>query len=429
MSCAEFTITAVGTPLRIDPEQRFTCSQCGRCCHRFHVVVSETEIEHFRTRNAAAWFRDTDGAEGDGGDPFEPFPGRPGFHRIRQRADGACGFLSPGNRCRIHEEIGAASKPLTCRIFPYSFHPAADAVVVTASFGCPTIVSNQGTLIATGDSLISIESLRKEWFATNSSTPAPLQLVAGRKMDRRAGRVLRDGLVAMLKRDSEDIRDNIRQIAGTIDDLTRSRVLALSDADFAEYISLTVPHAVATQAEPADRQPGLPRRRGRAKPGAIARLLQYGFLFTVAAVGAELEAPGQSRWGLRVRRLQMLAHFHGLAPARGRINVQALKRQQVNVNDPEIRPIVFNALRATLETLGARGVPIVDELAIAASCLNAAAALAVMNADAAGNAVDGTMFSTALMEVADVSHARHAVLDWVLNRFSGGTEAVHHLAV
>ena len=30
-----------------------------------------------------------------------------------------------------------------------------------------------------------------------------------------------------------------------------------------------------------------------------------------------------------------------------------------------------------------------------------------------------TIFSEALMEASDVSHARNALLDWILNRFSG----------
>lgn len=235
-------------------------------------------------------------------------------------------------------------------------------------------------------------------------------------MGTRSGRVLREGLLAMLRRDSEDIRDNFRRIAHTLDDLTRSRVLTLADSDFAEYVSLTVPHAVATEAAPAPRP-----------SGSIARLLQYGFLFTVAAVRAELEDPGRSRWGLRLRRLQLLAHFHGLAPGWARVNVKAIKRQRLNINDPEIRPIVENYLRSTLQTLGARGLPVVDELAIAVSYLNAAAALAVMNAEAAGTTVDGAIFREALMEAADVSRARNAVLDWAVTRFSGGTEAGHHL--
>ena len=403
--------------LRIDPAQRFACSQCGRCCHNFQVVVSEAEVEQYRKRNAAAWFRDSSSAEGDGGDPFEAVAGPPGFYRIRQRADGACGFLSPDNRCRIHEEMGAGRKPLTCRVFPFAFHAAADAVVVTPSFGCPAIVANQGQPVGTGESLIAIESLRKEWFAVNPSRSSPMQLVAGRSLDTRSGYILRTGLLRMLKRDTSDIRDNLRRIAASIDDLTRSRVIGLSDSDFAEYVSLTIPHAVATAAAPAPR-----------KSSWITRLLQYGFLFTVTAVRAELEHPGHSRWHVRALRLQLLAHFHGLAPSRGRVNVNALKRRRLDINDPEIRPIVFHYLRSTLETLGANHRPIVDDLALSVSYLNAACALAVMNADAAGMTVNGALFRESLMEASDVSHTRNAPLEWVLNRFSGGTEAVHHLA-
>ena len=50
----------------------------------------------------------------------------------------------------------------------------------------------------------------------------------GRSIDDAVGLQLREGLLAMLKRDSADIRDNIRRIAATIDDLTRSRVLSLA---------------------------------------------------------------------------------------------------------------------------------------------------------------------------------------------------------
>ena len=398
--------------LRIDPEQRFACSQCGRCCHRFDVVVTAAEIDLYRKRNVQALFRDTAGTL----DPFEPIPELPMLQRIRKRADGACGFLSDDNRCRIHEELGAAKKPLTCRLFPYAFHPTADGVAVTASFGCPTIVANEGPLISTGESRIAIDSLRKEWFATNLLKPAPLQLVQGRTMDTRSGRVLREGLLAMLTRDSADLRDNIRRIAAAIDDLTRSRVVGLADEDFAEYISLTVPHAAA--------KPDAPPAR---TPGSIARLLQYGFLYTVTAIRADLEHPGQSRARLRMLRLRLLAHFHGLAPGLERVRVNALKRRRVDINDPEIRPIVYHYLRSTLETLGSTGRPLVDELAIAASYLNAAMALAVMNADAVGGNVDRKIFSEALMEASDVSHAKNILLEWVLRRFGGGTEALWYL--
>ena len=110
------------------------------------------------------------------------------------------------------------------------------------------------------------------------------------------------------------------------------------------------------------------------------------------------------------------------------MRVGALKRHRIDINAPEIRPIVFHYLRSSLETLGSTGRPIVDELAIAFSYLNAAKALAVMNADAAGTAVDQRVFAQALMEASDVSHAKNALLEWILRRFGGGTEALWHLA-
>jgi len=301
-------------------------------------------------------------------------------------------------------------------LFPYAFHAAADGVTVTASFGCPTIVANEGPLIATGEPRLAIESLRKEWFALDRPKARRLELVQGRAITTRSGLQLREGLLAMLKRDSADLRDNIRRIASALDDLTRSRVLALSDDDFAAYLALTVPHAAA--------KPDTPPAR---KPGSIARLLQYGFLYTVTAIRADLEHPGQSRSRLRRLRLQLLAHFHGLAPGLERVRVSALKRTRVDINDPDIRPIVFHYLRAALETLGASGRPIVDELSIVASYLNAACALAVMNADAGGRHVDRKIFSEALMEASDVSHAKNALLDWILKRFGAGSEALWYL--
>jgi Fe-S-cluster containining protein len=408
---AEHTITSVATPLRIDPAQRFTCASCGRCCHRAEVAVTQGEVEAYRRKNAAAWFREgVDGSEGTERDPFEAFPQWPGLFRIRKRADGACGFLSATNRCRLHEELGADRKPLTCRMFPYSFHAAPDAVVAIASFACPTIVANEGRPPA----IDALEALRKEWGGTRM--PAARELVKGRPIDGRSIRIVRDSLLAVLGRDA-GLRENIRRIALALDDLTRHRVLQLSDADFAEYVSLTLPYA-ATAGVPAP-----PRAAGR-----IGRLLQYGFLYTVAATRLALDGRDRSRFSLRLARLQLLAHFHGLAPGVGRVNVRALGSGAVDIEAADIRPIVFHYLRSSLEALGARDRPLVDDLAIAVSCLNAAGSLAVMNAAAEGRAVDRQIFIQALMEAVDLSHADdRGLLRGILQRLAGGTEALWFL--
>ena len=392
------------------PTQRFTCSQCGRCCRGFDVVVTAAEIDLYRRRNAAAWFF---GA----GDPFEAVPGAPALQRIRQREDGRCGFLSDDNRCRIHEELGAAKKPLTCRLFPYAFHAAADEVVVKASFNCPTIAANEGAPITDGTSRAALESLRREWFAIHPLKPAALELVTGRSITKRMLLLLQQNLLAMLTADGNDLRSGIRRIAAVLDDLTRRRVLALSQEDFAEYVSLTVPHAAKKPDPPPARE-----------AGAIARMLQYGFLYAVAATRDGIANPRQSRNRSRWRRLRLLAHFHGLAPALDGVNVNALKRRRVDINDASIRPIATHYLRSTIETLGAAGHPIVDELAMAASYLNAACALAAMNADAAATDVDRKIFIQSLTEASDVSHARHKWLEWILGRFGSGTDALLRLS-
>jgi Fe-S-cluster containining protein len=344
----------VGAPLRIDSEQRFTCSQCGTCCHRWDVVVSDAEIDAFRRHNAASWYRESRDAEaGTSVDPFEPVPGLPGLQRIRKRADGGCGFLSPDNRCRIHEELGASRKPLTCRMYPYSFHAAPDGVVVTTSFGCPTIIANKGEPIAAAASRDALESMRVEWFGTRSATASPRELVAGRSIDSRSLRVLRESLLAMLKVET-DIRVGIRRIAAALDDLTRSRVLSLPDDGFAEYVGLTLPYAAKNPVAPASRPAGV-----------VGRWLQYGFLYAVAAARLRVERRADSRMQLRIANAQLLAHFHRLAPPIGRVDVSTLSKQSIDLNATDIRPIVFHYLRSNLESLGGRQRPVLDDLSMA----------------------------------------------------------------
>jgi hypothetical protein len=372
--------------------------------------VTAAEIDLYRRRNAAAWFL------GGASDPFEPVPGAPALQRIRQREDGRCGFLSDNNRCRIHEELGAAKKPLTCRLFPYGFHTAADGVVVKASFNCPTIAANEGAPINDGASRAALESLRREWFSIHPLKPAAFELVTGRSISARTLLVLQQNLLAMLTADGNDLRSGVRRIAAVLDDLTRRRVLALNQEDFGEYVSLTVPHA----ATKPDAPPAL-------EAGAIARLLRYGFLYAVAATRDGIVHPRQSRHRSRWRRLWLLAHFHRLAPAFEGLDVNALKRRRVDINDPQIRPIATHYLRSTLETLGAAG-PIVGEVAMAASYLHAACALAAMHAEAAATDVDRTIFIQSLTEASDVSHARHKWLEWILARFGSGTDALFSLS-
>lgn len=409
--------------LRIDPAQRFTCHSCGRCCRRWDVVVTDSERTAYQKRNVAQWFREADSPTGGTArDPFEPIAGVPGYFRIRTRSDGACGFLSDANRCRIHEELGSAAKPLTCRMFPFKFNPSPGAVVVTASFGCPTIAGNRGEPVAEGTQRAALDRLGDEWSqSTPHATTGSRWLVAGRAIDGPSLRIVRESLLRMLAGAGPtaiDLRANLQRMAQALDDLTRSRVLGLPDDDFAEYIRLTLPYA-ASATTPVAPQP----------PARIGRLMQFGFLYVVAATRYGIEHRHDSPWSMRLARLRMLAHFHRLAPAMGRVSVGALRRHRVDINAPEIQPVVYHYVRATIESLGAQPRPVLDDFAIAVSCLNAACSLAAMNAAASGRAIDRHTFSDALMESVDVLHADdRGLLGWALPRLAAQVEALRMLS-
>src|SRR5262249_14731305 len=158
------------------------------------------------------------GAAGEGttSDPFEPIPGAASLVRIRKRTDGACGFLSAENRCRLHEELGAERKPLTCRLFPFRFHPADGPAVLTASFCCPTVVATEGTPI--GEQLGELGPLQKQWFRHYPEAEATLHFVKDRPLPAGTLGTLRRVLRAMLDRPQAagappDLRANVGRMA------------------------------------------------------------------------------------------------------------------------------------------------------------------------------------------------------------------------
>lgn len=68
-----------------------------------------------------------------------------GRYQLANRAgDGACVFLDEHNRCRIHAKFGESAKPLACRVYPFAFHPAGDAIALNLRFSCLSVQSDQG---------------------------------------------------------------------------------------------------------------------------------------------------------------------------------------------------------------------------------------------------------------------------------------------
>ncbi|MBW8864680.1 MAG: YkgJ family cysteine cluster protein, partial [Verrucomicrobia bacterium] len=71
-----------------------------------------------------------------------------GGHRLGHQADGACVFLEPSGRCRIHVKFGEAAKPLACRLYPLVLHPAGKQIMVGLRFSCPSAAANRGRPLA-----------------------------------------------------------------------------------------------------------------------------------------------------------------------------------------------------------------------------------------------------------------------------------------
>jgi len=404
--------------LHYDGEQRFTCQQCGRCCRRgWDIAISQGEGALYRKADVGRLFRErADAGEGAARDPFEPIAGHAGLLRIRKRADGACGFLSPENRCRIHEALGAAKKPLTCRLFPFRFHPADGLPVVTASFCCPTVVANQGASLAA--QARELVALGEEWQREHPEPPVTsYALVAGRSLTGRSLGTLRRTLRALLDRAGPDgrpdLRANAARMAALLDDLTRWRVVRLADAAFAEYLELMARHAQKSEKAVTTRP-----------PSALARVFQRGLLFvTLAARMQLLEARSL---GLRLRLFALLLHCHGLGPAIQACDLSAARRARVELSDPALAAIVWNYLRAQLETLGTGRRAVVDELAIAISHLNVALILAAMRAGRAGRvAANAEDLREALMAAVDLAHAgSDGALAGILALLASGGEAL-----
>jgi Fe-S-cluster containining protein len=380
--------------LLADPDQRFTCQGCGRCCRRgWDIALTPAEVAAYRKGRVERFF--LEGEErpaGAAGDPFEPIPGHAPFERIRRRRDGACGFLSSDNRCRLHEELGADHKPLSCQVFPFEFAPSGEVQRVVASFACPTIVANSGVPVAT--QLPALEGLHRRWTKVFSETPHPLAFAPDRPI---AGSTV-GSLKGVLKRlvDGPDLRTGIGQMARFLDDLSRARVLSLPPEAFAEYLEIMGRHATESPL------PALPP-----SPGPVTRLLFRGFLFAVMATKLRLDGGSSGdRPGLRRRTASLLAHLHGIGPGPRGTNLRALGRAQIPLRDPAVRSGIHHHLRSSIEALGTKRPSILEEFGVSVAVLNAGLVLAAVHAGERGSASgDASDLAWGLTTAADITHA------------------------
>lgn len=126
--------------LQVPTGQNWNCHGCTDCC-RHHPVVHLSPAETKRLEQQG-W------TLADGVDPAKMIVAGLGQPRLGLHADGACVFLDPSGRCRIHVKFGPATKPLACRLFPFVLYPAGKKTFAGLRFSCHSAVANQGPPLA-----------------------------------------------------------------------------------------------------------------------------------------------------------------------------------------------------------------------------------------------------------------------------------------
>src|SRR6185436_3075021 len=107
----------------------------------------------------------------------------------------------------------------------------------------------------------------------------------------------------------------------------------------------------------------------------------------------------------------------------------AARRVPVDLDDAALQPIASHYLRSSIEGLGTGKRPVLEELAVSFSFLNAACDLAAMKAAETGRPVDAALFSEALMEAVDLTHADDGgAVGRILGTLAGGPEALFAFA-
>lgn len=125
--------------------QNWSCHNCGGCCRQHEIDLTPEEHQRILAQNWTA----EDGILA--GQPVVAWKSGPFWkkrYRLAHQANGACVFLDEHGLCRIHAKFGEEAKPLPCRIYPYTFHPAGKGATVSLRFSCPSVVGNLGKKVS-----------------------------------------------------------------------------------------------------------------------------------------------------------------------------------------------------------------------------------------------------------------------------------------
>lgn len=132
----------------------FDCTGCGNCCFEWPVPLTKSDFQKLSAY-----------AEEEKLDPRTLFrvlaTNREDeklmvfTHSLEKRDDGRCEFLTVENRCHLHVERDAASKPSMCQLFPYTFTSTPSGVFVSVSFASTGVILNSGRPLSEQSELLA----------------------------------------------------------------------------------------------------------------------------------------------------------------------------------------------------------------------------------------------------------------------------------
>ncbi len=207
-------------------QERWECHRCGYCCRGTIVPLSGDDQQKLVRQG---WDRHPE-MQGitvvvSGG----------GQKQLARRANGDCVFLAADGGCRIHQEFGAAAKPLICRLFPLQLVPQEKRAVLTLRRACPTAAADQGREL--GSYLDEVRKLAREGKLAQQAPPSPI-IKPGEIADWSRAQVAIDAL-ARLTADSRF--PLIRRLAHGLEFcrlLEQANTTKLNTVDLAEWVGL-----------------------------------------------------------------------------------------------------------------------------------------------------------------------------------------------
>lgn len=268
-------------PLELPVLQRWSCHNCGGCCRRHLIEITDEERQRILSQG---WENDPALAKTQTVVPLSRWPVK---WRLNHRPDGSCVFLDENRLCRIHAKHGETAKPLACRVYPYAIHPAGKGVTVSLRYSCPSVVANQGATAQEAEK--EIRRIVKEVVPRQRSDQEPPPVSSGNRLDQADFRRMIDALDDSFANPNNGFLRNLLGTVFWMSLVSQASFEKIRGGRLVEFLSLIRPAAAAEV--PADLgEFVLPSRPGQ----LMFRMLvyQYARLETVS----DLDHPWQARW-------------------------------------------------------------------------------------------------------------------------------------